>query len=837
MRKRTKWLAFALSVLFLLQSGIGSIFAVETSETTETTEMTEMTETTGAPVSPEMDDEAFEEALYEHYMNMEPLEGVETEHRVVMSTEIGGIEATLEGNIPDGVRITSAILDESEYPENYESFMDEDDTLLTAFDLTLFDGETEWQPEEGKTVVVALDAATYGLNEGDSFRVLHQHGDGEVEDLGRCYVMNGRLVFSTESFSSFVCIRDGGNASALTNYKNLQNPTYGNFRVFYFTKIDNEQFHLTGLGGQSFTVIENTTGTSLSNFGSLTEYSWGSELANNGRVVARIGDSQIVVWIMQKKSNFTLNAQDKVFYLLEGHTLYLYYSDGSYAEWNYTLGSGGGASDLSKYSDYSYAGYNFRVYFVNYLGLARAALYDSNFSGSYNSVKIRCYTTPQNGLPDLSSFTQNAAGNYVELASATTPSSWIKDSVCNSPAVTTYNYCTIGAWDWDTTNYPNGGSVDTGYIVGQRSTTGVNGYLQNLDFTSLRNTAANTSACYAYDGTVATSSNASNYVLIPYSVKFIPAGYEGWYIDCYLAPVCTLSYSVNAPGTPSPAISQPSSVTSIYEYGGSWESATVPAAPALNAQYTMTENGTAYTFLGWSTTQGGAVAYKPSASITISSNATLYGVWQQVTLTITYDLRLPGTPNPAITQTNYTAGTVNGQISTTAPTPTGLNSPHDMGGTYYNFLGWSTTAGGGVSYAPGASVTVSSNTTLYGVWERVLLNFNLTFHVSGVNLTLDPDQSFVFRLQGSANDGTEIDVPFVVCGNNTVVFAELPVGNYAVSVSAWAWRYGEWQWNGGAATDERSYTMGALNADTEFTFTAIRTDSLWLDDNAYVKAP
>ena len=123
---------------------------------------------------------------------------------------------------------------------------------------------------------------------------------------------------------------------------------------------------------------------------------------------------------------------------------------------------------------------------------------------------------------------------------------------------------------------------------------------------------------------------------------------------------------------------------------------------------------------------------------------------------------------------------------------------------------------------------MNSNTVLYGVWELVILDFNLTVQVSGVNMTLDPDQCFVFRLQGNGTDGTVVDITFMVYGSSSVTIADLPKGTYTLSGSGWAWRY---------TNTDGAKNLGTLSTDTTVSYTVVRTIDKWLGDNTYVKAP
>lgn len=111
---------------------------------------------------------------------------------------------------------------------------------------------------------------------------------------------------------------------------------------------------------------------------------------------------------------------------------------------------------------------------------------------------------------------------------------------------------------------------------------------------------------------------------------------------------------------------------------------------------------TGYTFNGWSTSSSGSVSYQPGSTYTGNANLTLYAIWTPYTYTVSYNANGgSGAPN---SQTK-TYG-VNLTLSSSKPTRTN-----------YNFLGWSTSASGGVVYSPGSTYSSNSAVTLYAVWQ------------------------------------------------------------------------------------------------------------------------
>lgn len=118
-------------------------------------------------------------------------------------------------------------------------------------------------------------------------------------------------------------------------------------------------------------------------------------------------------------------------------------------------------------------------------------------------------------------------------------------------------------------------------------------------------------------------------------------------------------------------------------------------------------------FLGWAlSAEAAAPDYYPGSQLILGrENVTLYAVWgvKENTVSLTYHSNFG-------TDATYTveALTVNGRVEVLSYDTTGL--PARQG---YNFLGWSTSASGSVSFAPGSSLRVNAggSNDLYAVWE------------------------------------------------------------------------------------------------------------------------
>ena len=121
---------------------------------------------------------------------------------------------------------------------------------------------------------------------------------------------------------------------------------------------------------------------------------------------------------------------------------------------------------------------------------------------------------------------------------------------------------------------------------------------------------------------------------------------------------------------------------------------------------------TGHNFVRWNTnTSNTGTAYSPGGTYTANAAATLYAIWTPHTYTVQYNAN-GGTGAPGNQTKTY--GT---NLTLTTAKPTRPN---------YNFLGWSTSASGGVVYSAGGTYTANSGVTLYAVWELAYLKPRIT---------------------------------------------------------------------------------------------------------------
>ena len=178
-----------------------------------------------------------------------------------------------------------------------------------------------------------------------------------------------------------------------------------------------------------------------------------------------------------------------------------------------------------------------------------------------------------------------------------------------------------------------------------------------------------------------------------------------------------------------------------------------------------------YVFLGWNTN---ASATTPLTDITITSNTTVYAVWQKLNYySLTYD------------GNGATSGTVPQVKNVVAGSTVELQNynPGNLAKEGYVFLGWNTNAS---ATSPLTDITITSNTTVYAIWsKKPIVYYTLTYDGNGATSGTVPQVKNV--VAGSTvelqnyNPGNLAKEGYVFLGWNTNASATSPLTDIIVN--------------------------------------------------------
>lgn len=163
----------------------------------------------------------------------------------------------------------------------------------------------------------------------------------------------------------------------------------------------------------------------------------------------------------------------------------------------------------------------------------------------------------------------------------------------------------------------------------------------------------------------------------------------------------------------------------------------------------------------------------------------------------------------------------------------------------YRFVGWFLDTAGtqpvtqyaelsedGMTITPRTPTPDMANQTItfYALFEPT----TRTFKNSGV-ADKDADQAFIYRIQGLDSGNSNVDVTFVIVGNDYATLAMLPFGKYKVTVTDWAWRYNAPTvgFNGSSKPVTETLTLNTTG-DVTFTYGAPKNQWLTSDDSALI---
>ena len=143
-----------------------------------------------------------------------------------------------------------------------------------------------------------------------------------------------------------------------------------------------------------------------------------------------------------------------------------------------------------------------------------------------------------------------------------------------------------------------------------------------------------------------------------------------------------------------------------------------------------------YLFEGWATTPNtSSIEFKNGATITVTGNITLYAVWYLPTYTIAYQ--------SVNTRTSKYVEGYGSYLTLPTASSLGLSNGDAI------FLGWSTSGfAKTASYKPGDTIEITSNKTLYAVWQANCIYVKL-YH-PGYSLSSEKYHTIAFSI-GSSN--------------------------------------------------------------------------------------
>lgn len=245
---------------------------------------------------------------------------------------------------------------------------------------------------------------------------------------------------------------------------------------------------------------------------------------------------------------------------------------------------------------------------------------------------------------------------------------------------------------------------------------------------------------YVLNGGTNSTSNPTSYTGGIGVASFHPAtktmnSFVGWF-DAAGNQVTSIPTTLDAPVTLYAAwspIGTPEQYTVTYDVNGGVGSV-VEVNTFLSGEVAVVKDATGVTkpgqmFVGWnSAIDGSGTSFAPNSSITVRFDITLYAMWAPATYNITYNLT--GGVGSIVDPNTY----VSGQTAT-VQNITGASKPG------FEFVEWNSAIDGtGLSYLPGSFFSVTSNTTLYAIWNPVAVPVTITYDAStGIGSVVDPN--------------------------------------------------------------------------------------------------
>lgn len=171
-----------------------------------------------------------------------------------------------------------------------------------------------------------------------------------------------------------------------------------------------------------------------------------------------------------------------------------------------------------------------------------------------------------------------------------------------------------------------------------------------------------------------------------------------------------------------------------------------------NPSFTLSQTAVSgWTVRGWSTSTAADASASVSngGSVTLSDNATYYGLYQ-TTITLSYNGN-GATSGSTAAQT----GTRYWNSAGNYGNPSFTLRSSGFAKTSYSFTKWAMGSASGTQYAAGVSVTLNANTVFYAIWEvarlSVYTNGTRNISLTGINDVVWGSSYFQLGMSGSNN--------------------------------------------------------------------------------------
>ena len=114
--------------------------------------------------------------------------------------------------------------------------------VFGAYDITIQNGNAEWQPQAGQPVMVSISDPNF--TDGQMMDVYHEGANGN-EFVATVAAQNGTITFPAKSFSVYIVTETGDEARLKVNfYQNSQQVADDTPVVIYVKKADDASGHL-----------------------------------------------------------------------------------------------------------------------------------------------------------------------------------------------------------------------------------------------------------------------------------------------------------------------------------------------------------------------------------------------------------------------------------------------------------------------------------------------------------------------------------------------------------------------------------------------------------------